>query len=256
MLYSVATAGNAAPVELNSASNRTYQIATVEISPGSAHVVYTQRVDTFNTFLVDIYSSPIGGPGTSAVKLNQSGHSSVFGAPPAIAPNSQRVAIIDGGVWTMDLGGTSRAQLSQPGAIRGVTISPDSTRVAFGLENGSTMRAEYYVAPLSGPLSAGVQVMSLPPFSLNNVWFSSDSTRVLAQVSSTLYSAPSQGPASAAIEIATSPTEHFAYRSGNYALFQDARSYLASVPITGPPWTAQRLSIGTYPRPVIGPAGS
>lgn len=245
ILFSVATSGAASPIELNSPSIRTFAVATVSISPDSSTVVYTQIISPANYSLVNVYSVPIAGPGSSSVKLNLNGISTVFGSKPVIAPNSSRVAIIDGGVWSMDLGGGQRVQLGATGSIRGLQISPDSSHVVYGLEAVGPDHAEIHVVPLNGPQSADALVMWLPPSGgIDNVWFSSNGTRVLAQVGTKLYGAPVQGPVSAVVELATSVLQHFNYRAGDYAVFQDSGGYLSSVPIVGPASATQRLSIG------------
>lgn len=256
-LYSVASAGNATPVQLNLPPIQTYHVDGYTVSPDSSHVVFTQVISNANTALVNTYSVPTGGPSSASVKLNQNGSSTIFYGDPVITPDSQRVIIPDPGFYSMDLQGGNRVQLSPGGAVHALAVSADSTRIIYGWQNGATMSGEFYVVPIAGPLSAAVQVLSLPRIEIFGVTFTADGSRVLAYVkplsssNSSVYSAPSTGPASAAVEIAVGrpiwygKAYDFGYRPTTHIAFSppsSSRPY--SVPVEGPSGASQQLSPG------------
>jgi len=256
-LYSVATSGSTAPVQLNPSPIMTFEIGSYTPTPDSSRVIYTQILSNVNYALVNTYSVPVGGPGSSSVRLNQNGSSTIYYGDPVIAPNSQRVIITDQGFYSMNLIGGARAQLSPSAAVSALAVSADSNHIAYGWENGATLSGELYVAPIAGPMSAAVQVLSLPYIEFLGVSFSKDGTRVIAAVrfiSSSqvkIFSTPRQGPASAAIELASgrpifsgSPY-NFTYWPGSAIAFQPPSSAQPfSVPSAGPSTASQSLASG------------
>lgn len=255
-LFSVATAGSAAPVQLNPPPIMTFEIHSYIVSPDSSHVVFTQIITNSNYNLVNVYSAPVAGPGSASVKLNQNGSSTVYYGDPVISPDSQRVIIPDSGFYSMDLNGGNRAQLSQAGATSALAVSADSTRVVYGWENGGTMNGEYYVVPIGGPMAAAVQVISVPRIEMLGVTFSADGSRVVAFArpsggSFTLYSGQSQGPSSAAVELAvgypvsfSTPTQFVYWPTTHVAYTIIGSTQVWSVPVGGPASATQPITPG------------
>jgi Tol biopolymer transport system component len=122
-LYSVPAAGPAAQgVKLNGPlpTGAYGVVMEIRISPDSSRVVYHADQDT--ALQLDLYSVPIGGPATAAVKLNR---------PP-----------VAGGAiswWSYQ-------------------ISPDGSRVAYLADQDTDNVTELYSVPLAGPASAGVKL--------------------------------------------------------------------------------------------------
>lgn len=252
LLFSVASAGNTTPVELNSAPFKTFYVATFVLSPDSSSAIYTQVLANTNHTYADIYSVAIGGSGSASIKLNQIGTSTFFYGPPVISPNSQRVVLPDAGFYSMDLQGGNRVQLSPAGAVSALAISAESTRIVYGWQNGNTTSGEFYVVPINGPMSASVQVITVPRVETPSVNFTADGSRVVATVfvlSSSLpalYSAPIQGPVSASVMLADGAPVHIGIdynRPTTHVIFTPPNSGVPYiVPVVGPAAAAQLIT--------------
>lgn len=267
-LYSVATVGNAAPVLLNPPPFMTFEIHRYIASPDSSHVVFSQIITNANYDFVNVYSVPVDGPGSASVKLNRNGPSTVYYGELAISPDSQRVVLPDSGFYSMDLNGGNRVQLSPAGAINALAVSADSTRIVYGWMNGSTMNGEYYVVPINGPMSAAVQVISVHQIEMDEVTFTADGARIVAYVrlpgaiTYSLYSTPTQGPASAAVDLSAGLTltsriqPGFEYRPTSHIAVGLGSSQLWSLPVAGPASAPQLLSPGARDFAVTTPDGA
>ncbi len=170
-LWSAPTGGGAA-VKLNGPMVRFGVVETFAISPDSTTVVFVADKDVDNT--TELYAVPIeGGPVT---KLNGDlgfGEVNTFfeGDGFIISPNSTRVVFwAREGVsalwrlWSVPIGGGPMIELndSEPDAIRSgverAQISPDSSRVVYGIRDGA-LSSDLYSVPIGG----GAPVQLSPP---------------------------------------------------------------------------------------------
>jgi Tol biopolymer transport system component len=213
-LYSVPLAGGA-PVRLSSltlASTSTSVSGMPLITPDSSRVIFgaDQEVDN----LYELYSVPIGGPSTAAVKLH-----------PPLAPTADIVSF---------------------------ALTPDGSRVIFLADLEVDDLLELYSIPVAGPGSAA-QKLSIPIASPNDVSgfeISPDGSRVVYRVSASgvieLYSVPIDGPPGAAVKIKEqlggNVFSNFNFQispDGQHVVYQDDQDVegtfeMYSVPIGGP----------------------
>jgi len=168
-LYSVPLDGSAAPIKLNP------QLATggnvlpfFRITPDSSRVVYLADQDVDEQ--VELYSTPIAGPATSAIKLNGS-----------LTPNG-------------DVGfGTSY-----------FVISPDSARVVYQADQDTDEMFELYSVPTAGgqaPSKLNVALGADQDVSPNSFSISPNSQRVVYLVAGVPYAVPIDGPGSANVNL-------------------------------------------------------
>lgn len=137
-----------------------------KIASDSAMVIYSTNGG-------DLFSAPIGGPPTSAVRLNQdlaplNGSVGTF----QISPDAMRVVFqgrLDGnagqGLWSVPITGPDSAgiQLSPDApANRSVffdfVISPDSQRVAYRMDLEANDRWDLYSVGIAGPSGSGIKL--------------------------------------------------------------------------------------------------
>ena len=215
-LYGVPIAGPAASsVQLSSAGlNASGNVDGVFLVPGGARILYFADQDPLNDDIFDLYTVPIGGPNTAAIKLN---------SPPAFSgvtfavqsPDNSRV------VYTADEDTAGRIEIYSVPALGpsgtavklnvalpagadvvAYAISPDSSHVSWAADATTDQQFETFSRvidgtspenPLSGPMTPGgsVGAINISPDSLWTV-FQGD---VLTDQEFELFSAPTDGSA-------------------------------------------------------------
>jgi putative cell wall-binding protein len=164
------------------------------ITPDGSRVVYRADADTVGTY--ELYSVPIGGPTTSAVKLSQvlvaggdvqefdlGGDRAVFLADAEVDGRTEAYSVpVDGSSAPVKLNKT----LVAGGTVSGVWASPDGTRAAYVADQNVQYTREIYGIPIVGPAAAGYELIDpslCSDCTVNNdpdsVQFSSDSAWVV-----------------------------------------------------------------------------
>ena len=126
-MYSVPIAGPAgSSVQLSSASlNPAGNVNGVFVVPGGSRILYLADQDPMNDNVFDLYTVPIGGPNSAAIKLNST--------PPAFT-------------------GVTFAVSSQ-----------DNSRVVYTADENATNKIEVYSVPALGPSGTAVKLNGVLP---------------------------------------------------------------------------------------------
>lgn len=261
-LYSVPVDGSGPPIQLNE-ELRYSGIDDFRITPDGTRVIYS--VDREGLDREDLYSVPITGPASAAIKLTERADDDGNEVRiVAISPDSRRVVFrrTRGTVrlYSAPVSGPATAQVliseyqSRSLVLQDARISPDSRRVIFRDDVDTAGVYEVYSAPLSGPTGARVKLNG--PLAAGSMVLQfavgADSKRVVYLAAQQqaglfeLYSAPLSGPASSAVKIsqdlqggiidnkgfAISPDGERVVYGVNYQTNRPGALY--SVPIGGP----------------------
>jgi hypothetical protein len=167
------------------------------ISPDGSRVVYSADEDTFN--VDELYSTPMTGPGSAAVKLNSS-------LPPegdvkgqiVITPDSSRVIYMADQLvndvlmlFSVPIAGGTPTRLNGANVVGGdadvdpeetyfptVHLSPDGSRVVYRADEVTEFTYNLYSVPVAGPNGAAVLIGD-PNRSTREFEISPDSSKVV-----------------------------------------------------------------------------
>lgn len=269
-LYSVPIRGPAsATVQLGGPATIPGNVGSFAISPDGAWVIFSNRLPGQDE-LTELYSVPIGGPATSAIRLNQA-------LPPdrlkitsfAISPDSQRVvwrAMGDGSImddlYSAPIAGPATATVRLTGLfpsevlIGDFAISPDSGRAVYKVDPAQggylTGFSELFSVPIVGPESATVVLKEQGQSGddINRFLLDSSAHHVVFDLNSSrdLYSVPTNGPAGAAVRLNDLPSagSRFVPR---FMLTSSSQHVVYSFQISSPFW-----QVNVYSVPIVGPA--
>jgi len=189
-VYSVPTDGSSAPLNLSQIADSTLSIASLEISPDGARVLYTvQPLGGRST----LYSVPIDG---SAAPVDLTGpHITAY----KVTPNSSRVLFRSDTLtenrfllWSIPIDGSAAAiilngPLPAGGDVNAFTITPDGTRVVY-------QAAGFFSAPVD---ASGGEILLDPASVLPDFRLGAGGSRVVYRSGfiSELFSVPVDGSA-------------------------------------------------------------
>lgn len=246
---------------------------SAQISPDSRRVIYFADQETNETF--EIFSVPIEGPPSAAVKLNgplPPGGDLEFGF--GFSPDGSRLVYLgeqlQAGVrelFSVPIAGPSSGRVKLSGELTAggdaglFRVSPDGSRVVYRADQDSDEVLELYSVGIAGPFGSAVKI-SKPLAAGQDVLmfrFTPDGQRVIYSAGvlgddiKLLFSTPVAGPASSAVELmdpSVGLPASFTYDispDGRWVVYrarenENSNEMVFSVRSEGPRETSERIS--------------